>query len=247
MKERNYGIDLLRMVSMLMVIVLHLLRFGGIYNPESAGLNRGVVSVIDTCCICAVNCFAIISGFVGHKSKFRLSNLIHLWFIVTFYLGTLSIVFCFFPGVHVCFSDIITSFFPVLFNKHWYVTAYFGMFFFIPILNIGISKLTDKQLRIITIALLIVFSVMSTVANFFSDNSLFELAFGYSPIWLMICYILGAFLKRCGNTFFSKHVLRNWFLIYVFGIVLTLGLKLLIDLLSRKLLLNNSGGGIILL
>lgn len=45
-RERNYGIDLLRLVLMYMVCMLHTLQQGGILGAISEGTNRGGVQRI---------------------------------------------------------------------------------------------------------------------------------------------------------------------------------------------------------
>ena len=53
---RNYGIDLLKMTSMLMVVFLHLLGGGGILDGlEQLSLGYEMMWLLETACYCAVN------------------------------------------------------------------------------------------------------------------------------------------------------------------------------------------------
>ena len=71
-KERNLGIDLLRIISMLMIVVLHVLKKGGILeNAEVNSAHYYVAWVLEALCIGAVNCYALISGYVGVNSKIK--------------------------------------------------------------------------------------------------------------------------------------------------------------------------------
>ena len=71
-KERNYGIDLLRIVSMFLVCILHVLGHGGILNNTTENtVNYNVAWIMNISAYCAVNCYALISGYVGIKSKFK--------------------------------------------------------------------------------------------------------------------------------------------------------------------------------
>ena len=84
--KRNYGIDFLRCFSMFMVVMLHILGHGGILNNATSGsLNYGVAWLLETMAYCAVNCYALISGFVGTKAKYRYTNIVMLWLQVVFY------------------------------------------------------------------------------------------------------------------------------------------------------------------
>ena len=36
---------------------------------------------------------------------------------------------------------------PVIFNRYWYFTTYFGMYLFLPVINKGIENLTKGNLN----------------------------------------------------------------------------------------------------
>ena len=75
--ERKYGIDLLRMIAMFMVVILHVLGQGGILNTVSSlSLNYEIAWFLEISAYCAVNCYALISGYVGINSKFKFTNII---------------------------------------------------------------------------------------------------------------------------------------------------------------------------
>ncbi|MCR5648942.1 MAG: acyltransferase, partial [Oscillospiraceae bacterium] len=63
--ERNHGVDLLRIVSMLMVVVLHILGQGGLLDAVSApSLRHTLCWLLLAAAYCAVDCYAMISGYV---------------------------------------------------------------------------------------------------------------------------------------------------------------------------------------
>ena len=67
--KRNYGIDLLRMVAMYMVIILHVMYQGGILGNLSGNTEYAVSWFIETVAYCAVDCYAIVSGYVGYREE----------------------------------------------------------------------------------------------------------------------------------------------------------------------------------
>lgn len=67
MKSRNYGIDLLRIVSMFMICILHVIGVWGGEASATLSLNYNIAWLIECACDCAVNAFALISGYVGIK------------------------------------------------------------------------------------------------------------------------------------------------------------------------------------
>ena len=45
---------------------------------------------------------------------------------------------------------------PILFQKYWYFTKYFGMYLFLPVINKGIEGLTRSELRIVVISIIFI-------------------------------------------------------------------------------------------
>lgn len=66
--RRNYGIDALRLFSMLLVVTLHVLGHGGVLE-NLVGKKYAVCWLLECFSFCAVNCYGIISGYVGFSDK----------------------------------------------------------------------------------------------------------------------------------------------------------------------------------
>ena len=82
--KRNYGIDLLRIFSMINIFNLHINLGCGIYSLNQKSQKFKVIWRLETFSLFGVNCFGLISGIVGYK-KYQFSNLIYLWILVFFY------------------------------------------------------------------------------------------------------------------------------------------------------------------
>ena len=162
MEQRNRGIDLLRMTAMWMVVILHILNKGGVLAaaaPLSAG--QGTARLLETAAYCAVNCYGLISGYVGVQRRFRYSGALALWLRVAFYtLGITAVFACLMPG-SVNGDRVLRAFFPVLFRQYWYVTAYFGMCLFIPFFNLLLNRLSKGQLRLLALSIVALSRLMT--------------------------------------------------------------------------------------
>ena len=136
---RNYGIDLLRIVSMLAVVTMHVLGHGGAISESSTPINTMIVNFLESLCSAAVNCFVLISGFVCFRNENyypKLRNLINLLIVVSFYsLIIASIMKIIYPD-QIGFSALLYSFLPVSNDKYWFFTAYFAMFILSPMINL---------------------------------------------------------------------------------------------------------------
>ena len=65
MKQRNVGIDILRIVSMIFIIIIHLLMQGGTLSAyQNQGLQAGYyfLNIVYVLAYCGVNCFALVSA-----------------------------------------------------------------------------------------------------------------------------------------------------------------------------------------
>lgn len=78
--ERNWGIDSLRVLCMFMIVIWHILWRGGVLaNVSVPSLQYDIAWLLAMLAFGAVNCYGLISGYVGVRSRFKLSNLVELW------------------------------------------------------------------------------------------------------------------------------------------------------------------------
>lgn len=137
----NYGIDLLRILSMLFVVILHILLHGNALLPQiSTFVSDYILWGWEAIAFCATNIFAMISGYVSIYSNFKISRWIRIWLQVFFYSVLISLIMYLVKSPEIQISTLIRAFFPVLSGQYWYFTLYTGMFFLIPILNLCIKK-----------------------------------------------------------------------------------------------------------
>lgn len=193
LKERNYGIDLLRIISMSMIVMLHVLGHGGVLNASAQNtVGYGVAWFLESAAYCAVNCYALISGYVGYGTKHKYSNIVVLYLQVVFWTIAIQAVFMVVMPGTVGITDIVKSLFVFALNTYWYFTAYFCMFFFIPFLNRLIQSMEKKEARILLVTIIFVFSVLPTVFQ----NDMFKNSYGSSAFWLVMLYLIGAYFKK---------------------------------------------------
>ena len=194
-ENRNYGIDLLRIISMLFVVVLHCLGQGGILKHTVIGSLQYKFSwLMEICAYCAVDVFALISGYVSYREKekkMNYSNYINLWMEVVFYGLLVTLIFNIVnPGI-VSKNDYLIALFPITNGLYWYFTAYTGLFAIMPFLNKAIRKCSNITMKKIFVVIILLFSVFDTISK------RFVLASGYTFIWITLLYILGATIKKC--------------------------------------------------
>ena len=96
MSERNRGIDLFRIVAMIFAVGVHIVGQGGILDASvKQSLGYETARILDILFVCCVDCFALISGYVGYGSKFKPANILYLWMETLFYSVLITVVFHF--------------------------------------------------------------------------------------------------------------------------------------------------------
>ncbi len=205
-KERNVGIELLRIVSMFMIVMLHCLGHGGILDslpPPEPFSGSSAVWFVECACYGAVNLYALITGFVCVKSKWRVSRIFEIWLQVFLYSVLFSVIFKFFvPSIRVGNGEFLFSFFPVISKQYWYFTSYFALFFLIPFLNKIVNDISKRTHFALIIGIFILFSAIMPFANYMGGD-IFNLNDGYSTMWLIALYIIGAYIKLYFDDFSS--------------------------------------------
>ena len=190
-KEKFFGIELLRILATFYIILLHVVGQGGVAAASGGGKGTYMASyLLLALAYPAVNCYALISGFVGCKSRFKLSRLLSLWLTVVFVnLAVWGAFRLLAPEMAASFS-LEACLKPILTNEYWYVTAYFGLSVLTPVLNAA-AELPKKTFAEMLFGLFACFVLLPKIA----DNDLFLTRSGYSTLWLMLLYLVGMFCR----------------------------------------------------
>lgn len=136
----------------------------------------------------------MITGYFGvGERRARYTNLILLW-LKAFWYGVLIItgfaVFC--PEV-IGIKNIVQVLFPVTGHAYWYLTAYFMLFLFKPILNSALRCFSKRRLASLLILLIAVVSIPAML-----NRDAFGMSKGFSAWWLMVCYLAGGYIRKYG-------------------------------------------------
>ncbi|MGM9637231.1 MAG: acyltransferase [Eubacteriales bacterium] len=219
--KHSYGIDLLRIIAMLMVLFLHVLGQGGVYPYAGTAealasypRNFPVAWLMETAAFGAVDLFALISGYTGCNSKVKTGKFLKLYASVVFWgvlmvaaIDHLPVIFeclnyllgiCL-PGIENTFQEVtltgdsyIQALLPVQYRQYWYFNAYLLMYFTTPLLNVGIRKMSKGDLIRLDLGIVIILSVFPTLCN----DDLFYTGYGYTGLWLIALYLIGGTVRR---------------------------------------------------
>lgn len=224
---RNHGLDLLRILATVMVVIIHLLVYGGWQeNIRLCMPGYGIIWFLGILADCAVNCFALLSGYVSYETKFRYTNILRLHLTVLFHGMTLTLLFGLFVPGSVGLWEILRACFPLITHTYWYFTLYVGVFFLSPLLNWAVRRLNGKWIAAMLAVMFVLFSLLPTATR----QNLFWVNKGYSLVWLAALYFTGACLKK----YREKLRIKKWVLltVYLGSSGLTWVLKMLLEVRS---------------
>lgn len=190
MNNRMIGVDLLRLLSMFMIVLIHVNNFGGLLQNKFFSVDFLPIYLFESLGIVAVNCFVLISGFFLIKQDFKLKKLIALIFETSFYSSLLLIV-ALIIKTPVNIKLFIENVFAPFSGVYWFVTCYIMLYIFSTFINKFIDSLTIKQkhtFAIITIFIFCLWGVIPKVTHI-------SILSGYSFLWLVILYYWWAYIR----------------------------------------------------
>lgn len=193
-KERNYGLELLRLVAAFYVLILHSLNMGdGLSVAAKGTLSYNILWFLQIISYGAVNIFVLISGYAGSGSgnmKKDWGRLLTLWLEVIYYSVLVYLVFVILNKVTFHPKDFLHYFFPLSNDFYWFFSSYVGLYLLKPVLDIAVDSLDKKKTEIFMILVFLGFSIFSMVREVFETN------YGYSTIWFIVLYLIGAAEKK---------------------------------------------------
>ena len=193
-KQRNVNLDLLRIVSMLLIVFLHSIDHSGVLENAAAcgtGMYFYVRFTYALCQVC-VNIYIMLSGYFMVTSTFRLQKLVTLWMEASFYAFTLKLVFMLTGQDAFSVTSLASCFVPILTGRYWFLTIYVGMYLVSPFLNILIRALDRKQHALLNLAL---FALMSVWVSLHPAIAGMNSGGGWGLAWFVTLYITAAWLR----------------------------------------------------
>ncbi len=233
-KGRMANMELLRCVSMMMVVVLHFLGKGGALADLSAGKMPGygyLAWAIEALAIVAVNVYMLISGYFLVESSFQPKRIIQLLLQVWFYsigVGLVAAAFGYLPEGGFTIHYLLMLLFPISMEHYWFMTAYIFMYLFTPLLAAGVKKLSQKQFQTVLVLLLITFCGIKSVVP-----ARLEMDFrGNDCIWYMCVFLVAAYIRLYGIPFFKSK--GRSLLVYLLAAACITGATFLLRILYLK-------------
>lgn len=195
-ENRNVGIEALRFISMLMILILHYFNQGNVLKlTYSNMISFPLIWILEGICLISVNIYMLISGYFLSDKKYSWRRLLSFYAKVFFYSVTITAGLLIFHKTTLDFKSLL-SVFPIVGSRsNWFVSVYFAVLLISPILNLIINSIDQTLYKRMLIILFVLFSVIPT---FFFWSDQFDLNDGYSILWYSYLYLVAAYIKRYG-------------------------------------------------
>ena len=214
--DRKSNIELLRIVSMMLVLVTHACyvslgppTFSDISTSLCSSILRGLSESMSDVC---VNSFILISGWFGIKC--RLNRFLELIFQVLFINIVIYILFKTLGIINSYNLQNWLDLFLFRNGAYWFVKAYIVLFILSPVLNAFVEHSGKRQLEYFLLS----FYLIQTIYGFYINVGWFS--GGYSPLSFIGLYLIARYIKLYPNRFTRLNKYAD-ILLYFFVSLLT--------------------------
>ena len=222
LEKRDANMELLRVLSMCMVLVLHALLQSGALDRETGGYY--IYWTFEALCICAVNLFVLISGYFQVESKFKSRNILKIG------IGGVWIYSVVFSFLQILVKDqpvgkmeLVKACFPLLTKKFWFVNSYLALYILSPYLNKLLHRLSKKQLTALSLTFVVLFSIRTTFLPLTWGQ---DANAGMGILWFITLYCVASWLRICRVE--PEKPLKYW-LIYLTATAVLVASKFVLD------------------
>lgn len=213
--NRQTNIELLRIISMLMIVFHHFAVHGGFdWKTSYITIPHFWYNFIVMGGHIGVNIFVLISGYflITSSGKFlNFKKILRFWGQIFFYSISIFVIFSLLHVHDYGVKTFIKSVFPITFSSWWFASTYFVLYIIHPFLNIFLNSLNKKNYQILLMMLIIIWSVIPT----FTTSG-----FQCNPLWWFVTlYAIAGYARRYG--FNPAYTTKTYFILWGILSVLT--------------------------
>lgn len=234
-KERQSNLEVLRIISMILIVMSHCDEIFGLSNLYSStiGINKIITDWLHIGGQIGVGCFVLISGYFMIEQNITVKKILKLTGQVWFYtIGIWCVWSIWQIGILnnswiSCLKVAKGAFFPILTSHYWFATAYVILMVLSPFFNKLIFSLNQNEYKNLLISVIGIFVILKggfpNIIPGMSDGRLM-------PVFIM--YFIAGYIKRFrmekknnARRHFSIAVLCYFLLFTSFYLITLLGVK----------------------
>ena len=217
-KARLVSLDVLRVLATLMIVCLHIELHGGVLEVSADTLSYGVMNrFIFAAAYGCVNLYVLISAyFLSTSDTLKVSKIFKLETQVLTYSIVLHLLSCLVGLIpFAALGRLLKAYMPTSHHdQYWFFTVYAGMYIFHPFINKALRAMNQEQ-HAMLVGLLIGLCIWNDLTPL---NSLYLANSGFSLIWFLAVYIIGAYIRYYVTP--EKVKKSIWLTVFLFATVL---------------------------
>lgn len=213
---RESGIELLRIVMMLVIIAHHYVVNSGLLDVISDNMlsSRSLFLLLfGWGGKYAINCFIMITGYFMCKQEITLNKFLKLFLEIEFYKIGIYLIFLITGYSEFSIKDMVKTVLPVYSIGTGFMASYLVFFLFIPYLNILIKGIEEKQYIRLIVLCVLVFTMFPSVLKA-------DVKIGYVG-WFMVIYLIAAYIRLYPKPWFDDN--RLWGIATIILLILSWG------------------------
>lgn len=184
---RDSNIELLRIVSMMLIILFHFSVHGP--WPADGVLAADVaVGVLAFGGKLGVNCFVLITGYFMTRSSVRMASVARVVLETWFYSWGLLILFAVAQPELVTQARLEKAVLPLVSGEYWFITNFVALMVVSPFLNLLFDRLSRRGKSRLAAIGFVTISVLPTLTTF---NPL-----GSDLLWFFYLYLVGGWIRE---------------------------------------------------
>lgn len=208
--KRNLNVDIIKAVSLFLVIGVHFFLYTGYYSINYS-ITNSIFIVLRNICMACVPLFIIVTGYLNKNkiwSKKYYLNIGRVYLLYSLAMFILTLV----DNKYVINTTLFkTTLINILNYKYygWYITMYVGLILLAPIINIAFKNMDESTRKYAVINIILAISIPVTLADLFSNVRYSILSYilpnWWYYTWPLMYYIIGVVFS------YNKNILKDFF------------------------------------
>ena len=224
-KKRNSNFELLRIVSMILIVSFHFILKNGV-TYEVLSKDKYIHDIFMMFGELGVNLFVLITGYFMVQGKFKINKLIRLLLEVWFYNFVSLLIINQFSVYQLLQNIKIWDMFPNIYGVYWFTTAYILLYILSPYLNKLILSLKKSEMESMLIIFILLWSIIPSIfGTRYGDTE--GMLFYNRFIWMILVYFVGAYIRIYSD---ENKFLNLPFNVYATGSLIMFGMIMLVIL-----------------
>lgn len=213
-KVRSSNFELLRIVSILLILSMHIYHQGVSGANNVSILNQYLGLVINAIGNVGVSCFVIISGYFG--VKFRKERFCQIILLTTLYSIIVSLL-----NNPSDIKSILTSALTVPFHTSWFIACYLMLMLLSPIINVGLTALSKETFSKILLAQFVFYCLFVFIQP--HEMKVLINSGGKCFAYFIFLYMTGRFIRMHYDVIIKRYKLISlWLIMTIFASIVTI-------------------------